>query len=191
MPVDFSGGCRSMDFNVHGNVYAGEQRDRSEESRWNTQLDSRQAEKIQRWKNERQKMQQGIGPVRSNESAWNDGERDFQRNQRYRWVPASRQGENYAKMCEHRRGDSSYQGNQGNCPDSNAYDFTGPNIWDNIGQLEPRCDNYERDGIDCDASTSNDPRGINASVVSRQPPCENFHAEKRMCNVSFKHCYDK
>ena len=178
-----------MDFNVHGNVYAGEQRDRSEESRWHTQLGSREAERIQRWKNERQKkQQQGIGPVRSNESARNGGERDFHRNQRYRRVPASRQGEDYAKMCEHRRGDSIYQGN---CPDRNARDFTGQNIREHIGQLEPRYDNYGRDGIECDASTSNDPCGINVSVVPRQPPCESFHAEKRMCNVSFKHCCDK
>ncbi|KAK1119891.1 hypothetical protein K0M31_012964 [Melipona bicolor] len=186
MPVDFSGGCRLMDFNVHGNVCAGEQRDRSEESRWSTQPDGRETEKIQRWKNERQKKR-GIGPVRSNESARNGDERDFHRNQRYRRVPASRQGENYAKMCEHKRGDSSYQGN---CPDRNACDFTGQNIWGHVGELEPRYDNYGRDGIDCDPNTSDDPCGMNASVVSRQPPCENFHAEKPTCNVSLKHCCD-
>lgn len=176
-----------MDFNVHGNVYADEQRDRSEESQWNTQLDGREVEKIQRWGNERQKKQ-GIEPVRSNESARNGGEWDFQRNQRYRRVPASHQGENYAKMCEHGRGNSSYQGN---CPDRNARDFTGQNIWEHIREhiIEPRYDNY---AIDCDASTSNDPCENCKSVVSRQPPCrENFHAEKSMYNVSFKHCYDK
>ncbi|CAD1475376.1 unnamed protein product [Heterotrigona itama] len=181
-----------MDFNVHGNVYADEQRDRSEESQWNTQPDGREVEKIQRWTNERQKKQ-GIGPVRSNESARDDGERDFHRNQRYRRLPANHQGENYGEMCEHGRGSSSYQGN---CPDRNACDFTGQNILEHIGQLEPRCENYGRDAIDCDASTSNDPclnrnSGINVSVVSRQPPChENFHIEKPTYNVSFKHCYD-
>ncbi|XP_050576547.1 uncharacterized protein LOC126915692 isoform X4 [Bombus affinis] len=173
-----------MDFN--GNVYADEQRNRSEESRQGT-FDDNDIEKIQQLTNEK-KRKQGTGPIRSNESVKNGGERDFHRNQQYR--RGNQQRENYAKMYEHRK-DSSYQGT---CPDRNTSNFTGENIWQN-GNPNLSYDNYGNAVIEYDANRANDAyrnckSGINISVVSRQPTCENVGMEKPVYNVSFKHCYN-
>ncbi|XP_071859331.1 uncharacterized protein [Bombus fervidus] len=173
-----------MDFN--GNVYADEQRNRSEESRQGT-FDDNDIEKIQQLTNEK-KRKQGTGPIRSNESVKNGGERDFHRNQQYR--KGNQQRENYAEMYEHRK-DSSYQGS---CSDRNTSNFTGENIWQH-GNPNLSYDNYGNTVIEYDANGANDAyrnckSGINISVVSRQPTCENVGMEKPVYNVSFKHCYN-
>ncbi|XP_033315112.1 uncharacterized protein LOC117213679 [Bombus bifarius] len=173
-----------MDFN--GNVYADEQRNRSEESRQGT-FDDNDIEKIQQLTNEK-KRKQGTGPIRSNESVKNGGERDFHRNQQYR--RGNQQRENYAEMYEHRK-DSSYQGS---CPDRNTSNFTGENICQHENP-NLSYDNYGNSVIEYDANRANDAyrnckSGINISVVSRQPTCENVGMEKPVYNVSFKHCYN-
>ncbi|XP_033177145.1 uncharacterized protein LOC100746618 isoform X3 [Bombus impatiens] len=178
-------GNRLMDFN--GNVCADEQRNRSEESRQGT-FDDNDIEKIQQLTNEK-KRKQGTGPIRSNESVKNGGERDFHRNQQYR--RGNQQRENYAEMYEHRK-DSSYQGS---CPDRNTSNFTGENICQHENP-NLSYDNYGNSVIEYDANGANDAyrnckSGINISVVSRQPTCENVGMEKPVYNVSFKHCYNK